>query len=175
MKPVLRSLTVFAVVCGLALPLVAAPKEGKADAKKKTDKAAAAPAAMYKLPETIALTEEQKTKLGAINKEYTPKFQEVAKKGNDILSKEQRTARREAMKEAKEAGKKQKEIQAAVAEAMKLSDEQKEQMDKVKAETTKLKSEMETKVVALLTPEQKAELPKKGKKGSKNKKAAKSE
>jgi len=58
---------------------------------------------------------------------------------------------------------------------MKLSDEQKEQMDKVKAETTKLKTEMETKVVALLTPEQKAELPKKGKKGGKNKKAAKSE
>lgn len=171
MKPVLRSLTVFAVVCGLALPLAAAPKEGKANAKKKTDKPAAAPAAMYKLPETIKLTDEQKTKLAAINKEYTPKFQALAKKGNDILTKEQKTARREAMKEAKEAGKKPKEIQAAVAAAMKLSDEQQEQMDKVKAEQMKLRTEMEGKVVALLTPEQKAELPKKGKKGGKNRKA----
>lgn len=172
MKPALRSLTVFAVVCGLALPLAAAPKEGKG--KKKADKPAAAPRAMYKLPETIKLTDEQKTKLAAINKEYTPKFRELAKKGNDILTKEQKKARRDAMKEAKDAGKKQKEVQAAVNAAMNLSDEQKEQMDKVKAETTKLKTEMEAKVVALLTPEQKSELPKKGKKG-KNRKASKNE
>ena len=169
MKPALRSLTVFAVVCGLALPLAAAPKEGKENGKKKTDKAAAAPAAMYKLPETIKLTDEQKTKLAAINKEYTPKFQALAKKTSEILTKEQMKARREATKEARDAGKKPKEVQEAVAAAMKLSDEQKTQMDKVKAEQTKLRTEMEGKVVALLTPEQKAELPKKGKKGAKKK------
>jgi Spy/CpxP family protein refolding chaperone len=172
MKTALRSLTLFVVVCGLAAPLAAAPKEDKAAGKKKTDKAAAAPAGMYKLPDTITLTEDQKTKLAAINKEYSPKFVALAKKGNDILTKEQKMARREAMKEAKEAGKKQKEVQAAVTEAMKLSDEQKKKLDEVKAETTKLRTEMEGKVVALLTPEQKAELPKKGKKGAKNKKAA---
>ncbi|MBA3312468.1 MAG: Spy/CpxP family protein refolding chaperone [Planctomycetota bacterium] len=172
MKTALRSLTVFAVVCGMSLPLAAAPNAGKADGKKKADKAAAVPAAMYKLPETITLTDEQKTKVEALKKEYTPKFQALAKKGNDILTKEQKMARREAMKEAKAADKKPKEVQAAAQEAMQLSDAQKEQMGKVKEETTKLRTEMENKVVALLTPEQKAELPKKGKKGAKNKKKA---
>ncbi len=171
MKTALRSLTVFAVVCSLALPLAAAQK-GEGKGKKNTDKPAAAPAGMFKLPETIKLSDEQKPKVEALNKEYTPKFQALAKKGNDILTKDQQKARREAMKDAKEAGKKPKEIQAAVQAAMNLSDDQKEQMDKVKAETMKLRSEMETKVVAVLTPEQKAELPQKGKKGAGKKKKA---
>ncbi len=170
MKSFLRSLTVSAVICGLALPLAAAQKENK----KKTDKPAAAPAAMYKLPETVALTEEQKPKLEAINKEYTPKFQALGKKGSDLLTKEQKTARREAQKAGKDAGKKQKEIQADVEAAMMLSDEQKKQTAEVKTETTKLKAEMETKVVALLTDEQKTQVEDAKKKaGKKNKKAAK--
>lgn len=125
---------------------------------------------MYKLPETVTPTEEQKAKIEAINKEYTPKFRALAKKGSDALTAEQKTARREAMKKAKEAGKKGKELQSEVESAMKLTDEQKEQLAKVKAETMKLRQEMEGKVVALLTPEQKAELPKKGKRGKSNKK-----
>ena len=172
MRTALRSLLVPAVVCGLALPLAAAPKEDTA--KKKSAKAAAEPAAMYKLPETITLNDEQKTKLGEIKKEYTPKFQALAKKNNEILTREQRTARRDAMKAAKEAGKKGKELQASVEEAMKLSEDQKKKLAEVKAEQAKLRGEMETKVVALLTPEQKEQLPKpkKGKRAAKNKKAA---
>src|SRR5690606_35380388 len=113
-------------------------------------KAAAAPAGMYKLPETISLTDDQKAKFAAIQKEYTPKFRALAKKTSEILSPEQRKARRDAMKTAREAGKKPKEVQAAVEAASKLTDAQKEQLDKVKAETMKLRGEMEAKVVALL-------------------------
>lgn len=166
MKSLLRSLTVYAVVCGVALPLLAAPEDG---GKKKNAKPAAIPAAMYKLPETITPTEEQKAKIEAMNKEYAPKFRALAKKGSDALTAEQRSARREAMQKGKEAGKKGKELQSQVEAAMKLTDAQKEQLAKVKEETMKLRQEMEGKVVALLTPEQKAELPKKGKKGKANK------
>jgi len=171
MKTLLRSLALAAVVCGLTLPLAAAD-DAKADGKK--DKAAAEPAAMYKLPPTVTLTEEQTAKLAEIKKEYTPKFQTLGKKNNDILTKEQRKARREAQQKAKDEGKKGKQMQAAVEAALMLSDDQKKQMDEVKAETAKLKSEMETKVVALLTDDQKSQVEAAKKKGNKkNKKAAK--
>lgn len=171
MKTVLRSLTLSALVCGLALPLAAAD-DAKAGGKK--GKAAAEPAAMYKLPETVVLTEEQTAKLAEIKKEYTPKFRELGKKNNAVLSKEEQKARREAGQKAEAEGKKGKERQAAVDAAVTLTDEQKKQMAEVKAETTKLRSEMETKVVALLTDEQKAQVEAAKKKpGKKNKKAAK--
>ncbi|MGC1274516.1 MAG: hypothetical protein WBC44_12495 [Planctomycetaceae bacterium] len=176
MTNALRSLTLAAVVCGLAMPLAAAPKEGaKAGARKKADKQSALPAGMYKLPEVITLTDEQKPKVEALNKEYAPKFRELAKKNRDLLTKEQRQARRDAMKSAKEAGKKGKQLQADVQAAMQLSAEQKEQLEKLKAETMTLRTQMQEKVVSVLTPEQKEQLPKpkKGKRGAKGKKAAK--
>lgn len=175
MTNVLRSLTLAAVVCGLAMPLAAAPKDAaKANARKKNEKQSALPAAMYKLPDVVALTDEQKPKIEALNKEYAPKFRELAKKNRDLLTKEQRQARREATKSAKEAGKKGKQLQADVEAAMQLSAEQKEQLAKLKTETTDLRKQMQEKVVSLLTPEQKEQLPKpkKGKRGGKNKKAA---
>lgn len=171
MTNVLRTLTLAALLGGLALPLAAAPPE---DGKKKDDKAAAEPANMYKLPDTVVLTDEQNAKLAEVKKEYVPKFQALSKKGNDVLTKEQRKARREAQAKAKEEGKKGKELQAAVDAAVMLSDEQKKQMDEVKAETADLKAEMEAKVVAFLTPEQKAQVEEAKKKaGKKAKKAAK--
>lgn len=170
MKSFLRSLAVATVVCGLVSTVVAAPKGGKKGAAKP----AATPAAMYKLPETVSLTDDQKPKLEAINKEFLPKFQALSKKGNDLLTKEQKQARRAAQKAGKDAGKKQKEITADVQAAMKLTAEQKKSLDEVKAETTKLKSDMETKVLALLTDDQKAQVEAAKKKaGKKGKKAAK--
>ena len=167
MNAFLRSVSFAAVACGLALPLAAAQSE---DGKKK----AADPAAMYKLPEAVVLTEEQTTKLDEIKKEFTPKFQALGKKGNDVLTKEQRTARRDAQKAAKEAGKKGKELRAEVEAALKLTDEQKKQMAEIKTETDKLRSEMETKVVALLTDDQKSQVEQAKKKAAKKaKKAAK--
>lgn len=165
-----RSLTLAALLGGLALPLAAAQNE---EGKKKDGKAAAEPAAMYKLPDTVVLTEEQTAKLDEVKKEYAPKFQALSKKGNDVLTKEQRKARREAQQKAKEEGKKGKELQAAVDAALMLSDDQKKQLDEVKAETAKLRTEMEGKVVALLTDEQKAQVEAAKKKANKkNKKKA---
>lgn len=166
MNAFLRSVSFAAVACGLALPLAAAQNE---DGKK-----AAEPAAMYKLPEAVVLTEEQTTKLDEIKKEFTPKFQALGKKGSEVLTKEQRVTRRETQKAAKEAGKKGKELRAEVEAALKLTDEQKKQMAEIKTETDKLRSEMETKVVALLTADQKTQVEQAKKKASKKaKKAAK--
>ena len=172
MRTALRSLVVAALVCGLGLSLAAAPKEGKRG-KKKGDKPAAVPAAMYKLPDSITLTDEQKPKLAAIQKEFTPKFRELARKNRELLTPEQRAARKEAMEKTKAAGTKGKQRQSEIEAAMNLSDTQKEQLAKLKEATAKLRGEMETKVVALLTAEQKAELPKKkGRQGNKRKRAA---
>lgn len=167
MRTALRSLTAAALTLGFALSLPAI-EEGT----KKEAKPAAEPAGMYKLPDTVALSDEQKAKLDEIKKEYTPKFQDLAKKSDAVLTKEQKKARRDAQKAAKEAGKKQKEIQADVEAAMNLSEDQKKQRAEIKEQTDKLKAEIETKVVALLTDDQKAQVEAAKKKSDKKAKKA---
>jgi hypothetical protein len=167
MRTALRSLTAAALTFGFALSLPAIEEGTKNEAKP-----AAEPAAMYKLPGTVTLTDEQKAKLDEIKKEYTPKFRELAKKSDAVLTKEQKKARRDAQKAGKEAGKKQKEIQADVSAAMNLTDDQKKQRAEIKEQTDALKAEMESKVVALLTDDQKAQVEAAKKKANKKAKKA---
>ncbi len=173
MKISLRSLTVFALACGFALPLSAADPAKKAD--KAAKKAAAAPAGMYKLPDAVTLSDEQKPKVEAIDAKYKPKFAALQKENGELLTAEQKKARHDAMAAAKAEGKKQKEAMAAAEAAMDLTDEQKSKLTDVKERTMKLRTEMQTEVVAVLTPEQKEQLPKPKKAEGKPKKNKKPE
>ena len=128
------------------------------------------------LPKEITLTDEQKTKVAELEKEYAPKMKELREKLDKVMTEEQKKARLEVMKEAREKGKegrKGKELQQAIKDAMKLSEEQQENYDEANKKLVALQLEIREKVKPLLTDEQKEKLPKRPeRKKAKDKKAA---
>ena len=141
-------------------------------------KAPPCPAAqrVERMTEGLTVTAEQKTKFGDLCKEFGPKLMDVMKKV-DVLTPEQKTSQREAMKAAKDAGKTGKELREAVQAAVKLTDDQKAKQVETRKEMGALEKELREKVMAVLTPEQKDELKKKAdearKKAAEARKAAK--
>lgn len=108
----------------------------------------------------INLNDEQKAKLDELKNYYGPKIKDLRQQHENILTEEQKKTRAEAVKAAREAGKKGEEIRKEAQAAMKITDEQKAQMEKTEKQTRSLRAEIREKVLAILTPEQKAELKK---------------
>ena len=123
-----------------------------ADKKKKK-----APTAV-RVPKTVELTADQKTKLDALNKEFGPKLAELRKKQASIITADQKKARAEANKKAKADGKKGKELRDVVNAAFAITADQKAQQAETKKAMGALQKEIRTQFAALLTDEQKAKL-----------------
>ena len=140
----------------IASPLMA---DGPKKEKKATDKCPAA-SRIDPMLKGLSLTDEQKTKIGEIKKEYSPKLAEAAKK-MEVLTPDQKQARENAVKAAKDAGKKGKEVGEAARAAVTLTDEQKATRKAAGKDMKALAKEMTDKVMAVLTDDQKAELAKK--------------
>jgi Spy/CpxP family protein refolding chaperone len=102
----------------------------------------------------LNLTDEQKTKLAELKKEYAPKLKELAAKREGVTTAEQKKAREEAMKAAKAAGKDRREVAEAGRAAVTLTDEQKAKMAEVRKAAGELNKEIGEKVTKLLTPAQ---------------------
>lgn len=156
MKTAVRTLLTLALAACIVSPLAAAEdqakkKENRRAAKKRTVQA-------VRVPRTVQLTDEQKTEVAAINKEYGPKLQELRAKLDGLLSDEQKQARRQVTRANREAKLKRKAAKQAIDEALKLTDEQKKQMAEVQAQVSTLRKEAREKFVALLTPQQKEQM-----------------
>jgi Spy/CpxP family protein refolding chaperone len=102
----------------------------------------------------LKLTDDQKSKLAELKKEYAPKLKELAGKLEAVTTAEQKKARDEAMKAAKAAGKKGREVFEAGTAALKLTDEQKAKTAECFKAMGELNKEIRDKVTKLLTPEQ---------------------
>ncbi len=163
MRQVLQQVSVLALAVLVASPVWAA----QADGKKKKDNDAKAVARSFELPSEITLTDEQKTKLEEVKKEFEPKVKEVVKKQSDILTADQKKARAEAAKAAKAAGKKGKDAQADITAALKLTDEQKKKQEEVGKELKDLNGQIREKISGFLTADQKVLLNSKKKKADK--------
>ena len=153
MKKTITILTVCFLTVAFVAPTVAADKK-----KKKVPN-------VVRVPKTIELTADQKTKIEALNKEFGPKLAECKKKANSIITADQKKARAEATKKAKADGKKGKELRAAGNAAFAITADQKAQQAECKKAMGALNKEIRTKFAALLTDEQKAKI-----KGGKKKK-----
>ena len=158
MRLATRSIITLSLALLLVAPLAAADKQK--EAKKRPAPSGRFVAAFLPKEIQTTLTEEQKEKITALGKEFGPKLAEIAKKRAGILTDEQKHAQAHAMKAAIEAGKKGREMMDAVKAAVQLTDEQKQQMKDLQKEATPLQTEVRKKVIALLTDEQKAKLPK---------------
>lgn len=139
--------------------------------KKKAD--AGANAQVFKLPDTVQLTPEQQEKLDALKKEHGPKVAELQKKADDVLTPEQKAARKDALAKAKTDQVKGKAQREAVMTALNLTPEQKTKWDAAQAEVKAYNATVRGKIGELLTDEQKASIPEfsGGKKKKKNKNA----
>ena len=146
MKKIITILTACVLTASFATPAVAADKK-----KKK------APTAV-RVPKTVELTADQKTKLDALNKEFGPKLAELRKKQASIITADQKNARAEANKKAKADGKKGKELRDVVNAAFAITADQKAQQAETKKAMGALQKEIRTQFAALLTDEQKAKL-----------------
>ncbi len=105
----------------------------------------------------VTLTDDEKTKLDALKKEYEQKFEDAYAK-KDVLTPEQKKAGDEARAAAKADGKKGKELTQAVADAEKITDEQKQKIKDANVSLTSLRGEFKGKVLDLLTDAQKKEI-----------------
>jgi Spy/CpxP family protein refolding chaperone len=156
--------------------------QDKAKGKRKQAGEKARPQAQIlpqQLLEGLELTDEQKAKLEVIAKEMRAPVTEARKAIDDLLTDEQKEARKAAQSKAKEEGKKPQEAQKAVEEALKLTEEQKEKMAKLKEKQAEVQKQVRDKVMEVLTPEQQKVVEEKmkktrgaGAKGGKGKKAA---
>ncbi len=141
----------------IACPVLAAGN--KCDSKSKKCPVCPAAQRVDKMVAGLTLTDEQKTSLAAVKKEYGPKFVAALKK-LDVTTPDQKKACAAAAKEAKAAGKTGKEVHQAMAAAVTLTDEQKTQLAGAKKEVGALEKGLRKQVLAVLTPEQKQELKK---------------
>lgn len=108
----------------------------------------------------LTLSDEQKTKIDAVKKEYAPKFKENGEKFDGILTAEQKKARKDAVDAAKAAGKGRREIWEAGTAAVKLTDEQKAKMAEAMKAMQPVQKEFREKIMSVLTPEQKEQVKK---------------
>jgi len=111
------------------------------------------------LLKNIELTDEQKPKVAELQKEFAPKFAALRDNQNAALTKEQKTARQDAMKKAKESGKKYAQALKEVEASLNLTEEQKKKLDDIKKQRQELNKQLRAKLLPLLTDEQKAKLP----------------
>ena len=164
----LLSLSLAAFLVSPVMAQDAKAKKAKPNARKEQ------PAVV--LPKEITLTDEQKTKVAELEKEYAPKMKELREKLDKVMTEEQKKARLDLIKQALEKGKqgrKGKKLQQAIKDAMKLSEEQQKNYDETDKKLVALRQEILEKVKPLLTDEQKEKLPKRPeRKKAKNKKAA---
>ncbi len=114
----------------------------------------------FTIPGGIAITDEQKTSLLALNGELGGKLAELMEKQALILTDERRAAREAAYKEARESGKDRQATVDAVEAALKMSDAEKAQLTEVEQSLRELNQQIRERMTALLTAEQKAELEK---------------
>jgi Spy/CpxP family protein refolding chaperone len=162
---VARSVLVLAIALLVAASAVAQEKSERKGRGRGGDP-------IDRLTRGLTLTDDQKAKIADIKKEFTPKFAEVRKKREAILTDDQKKARDDAIQAARAEGKRGFEAMRAGIEAVTLTDDQKAKQKEVMKETADLNKQATDKVMDVLTDDQKAEV-KKRMEEFKNKRKAK--
>lgn len=141
------------LVCATAIALAAFPAEAQdAERQRGQGRERQLNNPLFKAVEELDLTEEQKSKVAALRKEFTETMAELRRKG---LTQELTRKRNEAASKAREEGKTGQEAQAAALASLDATDEQKELLKKASETQTK----MQRGLASVLTREQIAKLP----------------
>jgi hypothetical protein len=169
---VLFSLTLALVIAATCTAQDAAKK---ADGKDKKAMERAVKNTTSQMMKTFAkanLTEEQQAKAKAVIEKHIGSLIEARKAQDALLTDDQKKARTEAMAKAKEDGTKGPKLAAVGTKAMGLTGEDLEKYNAAKKKVNDASAQIKDAIMALLTDEQKAAMPKPkagGKKGKKKK------
>lgn len=150
----MKRAALFVIALTVTVPL-AAQEKNKAKGRKGDSVAAA-----FELPKGsgIELSDEQKKKVEELKKEYGPKLKEAQEKVDGLLSADQRKAQEDARRNLKKEGKDRKDARAAIEESLKLTDEQKKTYVDANKSVAELQKTIRTKMLDLLTAEQKSKI-----------------
>lgn len=139
-----------------------AAKRREAAAKKRAEagqKRRQPPALSALMLRGLELTDEQKEAIAPIDKEFGPKFAELNKSRQGLMTEEQKKAVNEIRAKARESKEKPTaELRKALQEAMKLNPEQQKQAKEIQAAQAKLRTDYLAKVDVILTDAQKEKL-----------------
>ncbi len=153
--------TVFILVLAMAVGGPVLAKDGQG---KRADRAANHEIAkVLRFLKKVTLTTEQQTKVDSLKSEYKPKVSDGLKKVDAVLTPQQKQDKQAARQKAKADGLKGKEAKTAVDAAVNLTTDQQTQISQAKQDLKAVEKELRQKARALLTPEQIALLPTKGK------------
>ncbi len=119
---------------------------------------------VVRVPKGIELSEDQKSEVEALNQKWAPEFVEIRKEASQVITKEQKKLRGQAVKVARDSGKKGIEFKKAVEEAIGMTPEQVAEQDEVNKKMAKINKDIRTELYALFTEEQLASLKKPKKK-----------
>ena len=171
------------LVLGLALALCFAtvgvaqddaPAKKKGADKAKSQALKSTTAQMMKAFTPAKLTEEQKEKATAIIEKHIDSLLAARKVAADMLTKDQKKTKREAAKKAKEDGLKGPKAAEAVDVALGLPEEKLAEYKAALKKPQEVTAKIKAAITELLTDDQKAAMPKRGKgkkaKGGKKKK-----
>ncbi len=106
----------------------------------------------FQLPESLGVTDDQKSKLADLKKKYEDKLKAAADKSK--LTEEQIAKQREAFGKLRDSGKSFAEMREAVAKELNLTEDQKKGREELATLTTEIVKEIDD----LLTDEQKTKL-----------------
>jgi hypothetical protein len=158
MKPLVSALVlvVSLQIAGVAAAAQQKPGQpGKLPTRANTSRADMF-AEMYKLAD-LKLSPQQEEKAEALNDELALKLAGLAKKQEQVLTPEQKKARAAAIARAKATGKQGDDLVKAAQSAVVFSSSQKQKVAELSKEKAKFFAEHAQKVMAILTPQQKAQ------------------
>lgn len=155
----MRTIANWCLMAGLTIAVVTGAHAADGAAKEKGKKKPEPGAQIFNLPKEVELTAEQQEKVAALKKEFGTQAAEAQKKVDDVLTAEQKQARKTASDKAKADKLKGKDAQAAIEAALNLSDEQKTKWTAAQAEFRELQGKVRAKMAEFLTDEQKAKVP----------------
>jgi acetyl esterase/lipase len=115
-------------------------------------------AQVFRLP-GVEFNQQQQAKIAELRKEYVPTLAEIQEQLNGVYTREQRQARRDAMRAARDAGKSLREVRAEIDKAVNLTEEQKKKLTELQAEQRRLTAAVRERLTALLSDEQRRQLP----------------
>ena len=108
-----------------------------------------------------SLTAEQIDQLAALKNDLGPRARSIAARIDAVVTPERSQAQAAAFKAGKAAGKSAGELKAAVDAAAPLSPEEERNLKAARAEMEELRQQVQQRIVAVLTPDQRARLPRK--------------
>jgi acetyl esterase/lipase len=102
----------------------------------------------------VEFAAEQQAEIKKLRETYTPKLDAVRQQLNDVYTREQRVARRDAPAKARAEGKSQREAQAEIDKAVNFSDEQKKKITELQQQQNEVLAELRGKLLNLLDDQQ---------------------